>query len=60
MAAKKTAAKSTAAKKKTTTKKAPAPKPAAAKTESVEKTPEQLSSRRQKAAIALMAVAALP
>ena len=59
MAAKKTAAKSTAAKKKTTTKKAPAPKPAAAKTESVEKTPEQLSSRRQKAAIALMAVAAL-
>ena len=59
MAAKKTAAKSTAAKKKTTTQKAPAPKPAAAKTESVEKTPEQLSSRRQKAAIALMAVAAL-
>lgn len=59
MAAKKTAAKSTAAKKKTTTQKAPAPKSAAAKTESVEKTPEQLSSRRQKAAIALMAVAAL-
>ena len=59
MAAKKTAAKSTAAKKKTTTQKAPAPKSAAAKTESVEKTPEQMSSRRQKAAIALMAVAAL-
>lgn len=61
MAAKKTAAKSSAAKKKTTsaTKKAPAKKQTAPEPIDRELTEEQLTSRRQKTAIGLMALAVL-
>lgn len=61
MAAKKTAAKSSAAKKKTTsaTKKAPAKKQTAPEPIERELTEEQITSRRQKTAIGLMALAVL-
>lgn len=61
MAAKKTAAKSSAAKKKatTTTKKSPAKKQTAPEPVERELTEEQITSRRQKTAIGLMALAVL-